>query len=72
MDRTEAKMIIAYAQSNMKTADAALKVYYSWNTVDRCFKRIKEKTGLDPRNFFDLIELYSIARNVLGDDFELL
>ena len=72
MDRTDAKIIIAFAQSNMSMVDAGLKVGYSRTGITYRFDNIKKATGLDPRNFFDLGELYTIARNILGDDFELL
>jgi hypothetical protein len=72
MERFDAKIIIAYAQSNMKKNIAASKVYCSPGSITNHFRIIRKETGLDPENFFDLGELYTIARGKLGDDFELL
>ena len=72
MERIDAKLIIAFARSNMVVVDTGLKVGCSRNTVIYHFEKIRKATGLDPRNFFDLGELYEIARNTLGDDFEII
>lgn len=71
MNETNAKIIIALAQCNLNITDAANKVGRSRNGFLWRLERIKDITGLDPRNFFDLHELYSIARRVVGDNCEL-
>ena len=72
LTKKEARMIVAMAQCDMTVYAAADKVYYHKNTLLYHFEKIRKKTGLNPRNFFDLIELYSMAREILGDDHELL
>lgn len=68
MDKIDAKMIVAFARCGMKIKTAADMVFYNKGTLIYRFNRIRRETGLDPRNFFDLVELYNIAANVLGDD----
>lgn len=70
MDKIDAKMIVAYARCGMRLRTAANMVFYNKGTLTYRFDRIRRETGLDPRNFFDLVELYDIATNVLGDDLE--
>lgn len=70
MDKIDAKMIVAFAQCNMKIKVAASKIFYNKGTLAYRFNRIKQNTGLDPRNFFDLVELYDMATNVLGDEID--
>lgn len=68
MDKLDAKLIITYARSNMARWVVANKLHYDVIAIDCHFDKIKIVTGLDPRNFFDLHELYSIACNILGDE----
>lgn len=72
MDKKESVLIIALAQCGMNVTDAADKSHWSRPQFLRCLEKIKIKTDLDPLNFFDLGELYTIAREILGDDYELL
>jgi sugar diacid utilization regulator len=68
MDKLDAKMIVIYARSNMNSREVCRKLHYGNSTVWYHFDRIRKITGLDPRNFFNLHELYSIACNILGDE----
>lgn len=70
MDKIDAKMIVAFARCGMRLRTAADMVFYNKGTLVYRFDRIKRETGLDPRNFFDLVELYDIAVNVLGDELD--
>jgi sugar diacid utilization regulator len=72
MGEDDAKIVLALAQSNMNINAAARKLYYANTTFYWHLDKIKKITGLDPRNFFDLGELYTIAREILGDEYELL
>lgn len=68
MDKIKARIIVAYARCSMNITNAASKANYSRNGFLWHLDKIKSITGLDPRNFFDLHELYSIACNILGDE----
>lgn len=64
----DAQIILAYADSGMKAYPAAPKVYTSANNFRYHLEKVKRETGLDPHNFYDLIELVEIADNLLHGD----
>lgn len=66
MDLTviQLKIIRAYAKNNMRVTEAARDLKYHRNSIMYHFERIHEKTGLDPKNFYDLVKLLRMA----GDD----
>lgn len=47
----------AYADNSMNGAAAAKQLYMHANTMDYRLDKAKKLTGLDPRNFYDLIKL---------------
>lgn len=49
--------IRALAEENLNMTRAAKNISYSYNTVAWHRKRIKENTGLDPCNFYDMVKL---------------
>ena len=61
MTETQKKIVIAFAEAGMNIQAAADKTFFHRNTVCWHLIRIKMKTGLDPRNFFELHKLYEIA-----------
>lgn len=65
MDKYLAKLIVAYVRADMNICEAARKTYYHRNTFTYQLNRIRKATGLNPRNFFDLCELYEIALGIL-------
>lgn len=71
MNEIDAKVVIALVQNGMYISAAARSLMYHRNTIRYHIEQIRIKTGLDPRNFFDLGELYMMAREVLGEDFKL-
>ena len=70
MNEAHAETIIALARCNMNISEAARVLCYIRQTIQARVNRIKAITGLDPCNFFDLHELYTIAREILGDEYE--
>jgi hypothetical protein len=62
----EAKIILAFAKCDMKVKPASEILYCNENTVRYHLPIIQEATGLDPRKFYDLVELVKIARESLG------
>ena len=69
MNETQAKIIVVYARNSMRVTKTAEALYYDRQVIYHNFKKIRENTGLDPRNFFDLGELYTIAVEILGDEY---
>lgn len=61
LTETEREVIIAYAENNMSTNATAEKLFRHWNGVSYILGRVQKKTGLDPRDFFDLNKLVAIA-----------
>ena len=51
------KIILAYADANMNATQAAKLVFYCRETLYDHLATIYLVTGLNPRNFYDLIEL---------------
>lgn len=57
MNETDKEILIAFAECNMNVCETARVLVYHRNTVDYHLKRIEEKTGLNPKCFFDLVKL---------------
>ena len=61
------KIIIALAYSRMNIAAAARQLYMHRNTVAYNLERIKQITGKDPLNFYDLYCLVMLAKEELAE-----
>lgn len=59
MDLTdqEKQIIVSLAENDMKALRVANKLFMHHNTVEYHIAKIKAKTGLNPKRFYDLIEL---------------
>jgi carbohydrate diacid regulator len=62
MDERDALIVIALADHRMNIAEAARVLYMHRNTVVYHIQKIRQNTGLDPLNFYDLYELVKMAR----------
>lgn len=58
---TDIECIKSYADANMSAAEAGRKMFLHQNTVKSHLDSIKDKTGLNPRNFYDLIKLLEMV-----------
>lgn len=56
------KIIIALADNKMNVSAVARLLYMHRNTVDYHIRRIKQITGKDPLNFYDLYRLVILAK----------
>ena len=63
------EIILAFAKYDMKAYRVSKKIYVCRGTVTYHCKKIKEKTNLDPRKFYDLCKLLEIV-NERGDFYE--
>lgn len=61
LTKKQCKVINALAFSSMNVAAAQRVLGCARNGVEWHINRIKALTGLDPRNFFDLHELYKMT-----------
>lgn len=59
----EKEIILAYAECDMNTVRTGRKIYLHWNSIEWRLKRIHQKTGLDPKRFYDLVKLVEIAKD---------
>lgn len=50
---------------NMNVTDVARAIFTHRNTVLYHLNKVKQQTGLDPRRFYDLVELVKMAQEVL-------
>lgn len=53
---------------NMNVTDVARAIFTHRNTVLYHLNKVKQQTGLDPRRFYDLVELVKIAQEVLESE----
>lgn len=67
MNKEDAHIVIAMANHNMNATDVARAIFAHRNTVLYHLNKVKRQTGLDPRRFYDLIELVKLAQEVLGN-----
>ena len=68
MTYRHAKMILAFAEKDMKVKATADKIYSSEGCLAYQFDKIHKETGLNPRKFFDLVTLVEMAkRRIYGN-----
>ena len=70
MTNEQAKIIIAFAESDMLIKAASKKLFMSDANVSYHLKKIKKQMGFNPRKFFDLCYLVGIAAQRLGGKYE--
>ena len=55
-------MLKTFAESGMKVQTTANKTFFSRNGVTYNLSMVYKKTGLDPRDFYDLMELMRLLK----------
>lgn len=60
----EVKIIKALVQCNMKVKPAAKAIPASHMYIRYNIEKLKRRTGLDPRNFLDLMKLWQIVEEI--------
>ena len=53
---------------NMNIGEVSRQLFMHRNTVTYHLDKVKRQTGLDPRRFYDLIELVKLAQEVLENE----
>ena len=61
----DAHIVVAMANHNMNVTNVARAIFMHRNTVTYHLDKVKQQTGLDPRRFYDLVELVKMAQEVL-------
>ena len=62
MNKEDAHIVIAMANHNMNVTDVARAIFAHRNTVLYHLDKVKRQSGLDPRRFYDLVELVKMAQ----------
>ena len=62
MSELQKQVILALAECNMNIRKTSGTLYMHRNVVYFHLGKVKENTGLDPQNFYDLIKLVELAR----------
>ena len=62
MDEKRLAVLRAYADAGMNVSAAARQLGVTGDTVRHHLRQTKKKTGLDPRNFWDLAALLGLRR----------
>lgn len=65
MNKEDAHIVMAMANHNVNVTDVARAIFTHRNTVLYHLNKVKRQTGLDPRRFYDLVELVRMAQEVL-------
>ena len=65
MTDLQAEVILALADNGLKIRKAAQQTYRNPNTIRYHIQTIREKTGLDPLDFWDMQKLVPMAKEVL-------
>lgn len=71
MKSIEIDVIKKMCECNMRISKVAVNMYMHRNTVVYRLERIKEKYGLDPTNFYDLVKLNQLAEIASNEPPEL-
>ena len=66
MTEKQAEIVMAFARSDMNMREAGRSLFLHPTSVLYNLNRVYEKTGKNPRNFFDLCYLVSIAAQIGG------
>ena len=61
------KILITLADSKMNVSEVARRLYMHRNTVAYNLERIKQITGKDPLNFYDLYRLVMLAKEEMAE-----
>lgn len=64
----DAEFILAMAANGLRTYRAARTIPLSDNAAVHHVNKIKRETGLDPRDFYDMVELLPIAEKIYERD----
>ena len=64
LSQDQHEIILALADNGMKVGEVARKMYTSRQSIDRHIDKIRELTGKDPLNFYELYDLILFVKGV--------
>ena len=64
LSEEDCELIKNFAECDLHTVRVARKMHYTHGSISYRTRRIKEKTGLDPRSFYDMIKLLEIVDKI--------
>ena len=67
MSEQAAKIVLLMAQHNLRAYRVAKAMPCHVNAVQYWIDKIKRETGLDPKDFYDMMKLLPMAEEVLGE-----
>lgn len=56
----EIAVINTMAECDLSPTRASKRLYYHYNTIIYWCRRVEDKTGLNPRHFYDMVKLLSL------------
>lgn len=62
LTQEDKNVILAFAENDMTDSKTARDLSYHRNTIKYHIIKVEEKTGLNPRKFYDLIKLVSLIK----------
>ena len=65
MDERLARILLLYADNNMNVQATANQLFFHRNSILYHLNTIYNRTGKNPRNFYDLCELVPMAKSVI-------
>ena len=68
LNETRQQIILGLAANGMKPSQTARSLYMDRQTVVNNVEKIKQLTGKDPLNFYDLYELVLFVKGVIKHD----
>ena len=71
MTDAEKEIILAYAENNMNALATSKDTFRHYQTVRLHIERIEDKYGLNPYNFYDLVELVKMAISDTTDELKV-
>lgn len=68
LTRVDVDVIMAYAECGMRIVTAANAIHYARMTVEYHLISVFRKTGLNPKKFYDLVELIRLINEKTANE----
>ena len=65
MTKLQAEIIVALADNSMNVSHTAKKIFMSRSAVNYHLRRIRQTTGKNPTDFYDMRDLLPVAQDIL-------
>ena len=68
LTRVDVDVIMAYAECGMRLSTAAKAIHYAKMTIEYHLTSVYQKTGLNPKKFYDLVELIRLINEKTANE----